>query len=284
MASFVYSLICKRDLAMGERCLRSLLRCCKDDIELRVYSDGSLDADDQRRLEDALGDRATVIRRQDMEEQVCQALKPFPECWRARSVHPMFCKLFDIPIHAAGRYAYVDTDVLFLRAFRGLHREDVQFAHMRDIGQGDGFGWKRRLLGQVRPLYRCNAGFLFVGSEVFSLETIEELYGRLGSAGVYFEQGTWGILGSRVKAGCFSPRQIAMPWPTCRKYTARDLPVALHFIGNTRTQMQGVIDHYPFVEEEPLQLDVTPAQQLNPLRALYDSSRKSLWRFGLKTQ
>ncbi|HXU34716.1 MAG TPA: hypothetical protein VN851_29405, partial [Thermoanaerobaculia bacterium] len=122
----VDSLLGRRQVEMAISCLASLIAHSADPIRLRLRDDGTLGEVDRERLAAALatpGGAPSFVSRAEADDLAAPWLARRPALALARRDHPLFLKLVDLAIPAAGdEIAYCDADVLFLRPFSGLFR------------------------------------------------------------------------------------------------------------------------------------------------------------------
>src|SRR5690606_35617287 len=171
-----------------------------------------------------------------------------PNCRRYRGDHAMALKLFDAPLLAGGPFASCDSDVLFLRPFRGLDRRGTgeHFACMKDLATAYSMTFAVRHWGRhrLRLPEAVNAGVLYVGPGVYDLDFVEWLLGVEGFRHYDWvvEQTSWAALGGRVGARHFDPRQVA--FPPRRGASFSEGWVALHYLsmrGRPRLQEPGYL-------------------------------------------
>jgi hypothetical protein len=288
----VFSLLCHRDIEMALICLGSFARHCKDSFQLTVLSDGSLTTEDMKRLREI--DGLKVAPREEVEGPVLDALARHPHCAAFRKIHPWALKLIDAPLLAGGDFAYLDTDILFLRAFRGLDRrglDEIDLAYMRSYANVYSFSlWERiRRERNLKLVERCNAGLLFARETAYRLDDIEEFLGRISrhTRPLLAEQTAWAMLAARVNSGHFADDQVVFPayWLGCRSAAWRRAVVAVHFLGGSRHNLPRFVEEHskPAVEvTEPALLRVTASRRLGLVAQAYDVAHHRLllrsWR------
>lgn len=274
-----FSLLCHRDVELASQCLPSLVRYCRDPIELWGLDDGSLTPDDIEVLQ-ARVPGLSILRRCQIKAEIEARLRDYPLCRKYREWCPWAAKLFDIPLWADEDYAYIDGDILFLREFAGLdngRRCGAGIVSMHAYANVYSFGLRVRLArGFGFPLIaRFNAGFLFVRRSAFDLDLIERfLHGAQGhDRPSLLEQTAWAVMAAHTESGCFNRRQIAFPQMVLdsqRRLKWR--PVAIHFLGGTRHLIPEVAadaqDWTP--EPEPIQLSIEKVVRLTPATQIID--------------
>lgn len=233
-------LVCKRDVALASQCLGSLLRYSADPIELILHDDGSIGSDEKARLEAALPG-ASIISKTEANDVVLPALKDFPRLRAFRERNPTGQKLVDVGLLAGSDIIQCDSDVLFLRPFRGLFRwpgHDIDCVHLLDIA--DAFCLKPWQLGDLRLLHRFNSGLMMIRRQCFDIARMEALVRFIEDSPGYrdnkgyqwfLEQTCWSAVAGTRPAAAWSSNQLRVISKTDRY--APDL-VAGHFVGSVR--------------------------------------------------
>ena len=212
----VHTLLCHRDVPMAVRCLGSLLRYTHDPIGLVVHDDGTLKAEDCGRLAE-LGP-VRFVARPEADDQVFEALRRLPHCTRFRRQNVFGLKLFDVPLLATGDIAYCDSDILFLRPFRGLFAwldPRTSLLLMRDAANMYACTPRHLVLApRFRLPARCNAGLFFCRQPAYDVDFIEWFLGldlpRYRAAPTLVEQTAWAALGWRGGCRVWDPSQVAL--------------------------------------------------------------------------
>ncbi|HVS35909.1 MAG TPA: hypothetical protein VMS17_10040 [Gemmataceae bacterium] len=285
----VYSLVCRRDLEMGIVCLRSFVACCRDNVRLIAVSDGSLSPDELQRLAREIP-QATLLTRQALAAEIEPDLAAFPHCRAFRAVHAWGAKLIDIPVLARGDLGFIDSDILFVRPFRGLDRRaigDVDFAYMRSYANIYSLDLPQRLRRRGRPplVDRCNSGLMFISRRAYCLPVLEEFLADVERHGniLLAEQTGFAALAARCRSGYFSQAQAVFPFfPHGPRVGGGDEAVAVHFVGGSRH----LLDGYVAARAQPCAAGASPPATLavrrsRPLRLhshLYDTLRHRLYR------
>ncbi len=220
----VFSLVCKRDLATAVVCLRSFADHCRDDVRLTVVSDGTLDASDLAAVRAAVP-AAAVVDRSVLAAVVDPVVAGRPNCRTFRGIHPWALKLIDVPVYAAGRpFAFVDSDVLFVRDFTGLDRGpagDVDLAYMHSYANIYAMTLPQRFRrwGRTPVADRCNSGLLYVGAGAYDLDFVERFLNDVerNAHVLLAEQTGWAALAARARrSGAFDRRQVVFPFGPAR--------------------------------------------------------------------
>ncbi len=236
----VFSLVCKKDLAVSIPCLQSFLQRCLDPLQLILVSDGSLDKGDAESLRRALPG-SEILFEQDMMTAVAPLLEDRPFSKKYREWCPWARKILDIPIYADGDFAYVDSDIYFLRDFTGL-AESLDcyrlafmhaYANVYSGSMNNTFPVERHL-----PIaHRLNSGFMSVASDAFDIDLVERFLGEsiAHESPSLWEQSAWACLAAHVPSGYFDAEQITFPQECFdSKLRLSGQPVAIHFVGATR--------------------------------------------------
>ncbi len=233
----VFSLQCHKNVDLTLQFLPSLLKHCRDPIELIVHDDGSLTAEDRDRLGDRLGP-VRIISREEADDLVVPKLAGRPKCLEYRREHPFGLKLLDPALIAGGPFLLCDGDILFLRDFEGLDRraepgEDLVF--MRDWTTFYVFSTAPRYFGPYRtPLADyVNAGLLYCTPKAFDLDFIEWYIGNPKFIWYMWlaEQTVWAALAGRSASRFHDPSQVDFPRPSLEY---RPDWTALHFVSPIR--------------------------------------------------
>src|SRR6266496_2310023 len=116
----VHNLVCHRDISMGLICLKSLLATSQEKLQIVVHDDGSLTDEDQTLILAELPNSILVSRGQ-ADCDVGSSLDTLPTLRKARLKLPHLLKVLDVPMLCRSEnVCFVDSDVFFLRAHRGL--------------------------------------------------------------------------------------------------------------------------------------------------------------------
>ena len=118
----VQSLIGKKNLSFYLRCLRSLLSHCKEDLQLLIHEDGSLQEIDREETKKQFANQAFFSNPEESRERTLDQLAGRPNCQTIRQHSLWGIEFFDpLFAHADDPISfYLDADILFLRPFSGL--------------------------------------------------------------------------------------------------------------------------------------------------------------------
>ena len=229
----VHTLLGESTLEFSLTCLPTLIRYSSDPIRLVVHEDGSLTEPGRDALCAAIPGVEFIDRKRADDEVACR-LKGYSRCLAARAANLMFLKLFDVSLLERGELLYCDSDILFLRPFRGLFgsRSDRYPAiFMTDVKEAYSVRpWQLKPVGRIRLAGRVNSGLMRTNPEVLDLDFIEWLLERMGGQSVWErrsywnEQTCWAALGDRTGCGLWDRRRVVMasrqtaahaatPWP-----------------------------------------------------------------------
>ncbi len=232
----VSTLLGHAHLEMALLCLGSLLRLAAAPLRLRVHDDGSLTAADRERLAAGL-DEPEVVGRPEADARLGDLLAAHPAARAFRAANPLALKLLDVPLLAAGdELAYCDSDVLFLRPFRGLFRlpPAAGALFMCDPQQAYSVrSWHLLAEPRLRLAGRVNTGIIGFRRRLFDLDLAEWFLSRppYRFAPVWVEQTCWALLAQSAGCRLLDPAAAAIPVP------GREPPaslVALHFVSPVR--------------------------------------------------
>lgn len=257
----VSALLGHNQVAMARRCFASLLACSVEPIRLRLHGDGSWTDDDRAALRASFpGSR--FVERAEADERMADELARHPALAAFRRRNPLALKLLDAVSWTDGdRVAFVDSDVLFVRRFRGLFdfpdsRAGAVF--MRDSQEAySARSWHLALHpGRMRLARRVNTGVVLFRKSRYDLDALEWYLSKPAFAFSpgWEEQTGWALLGHRAGCWLYDPGQLGFP-PAAGPLDvgARRELVGLHFI----TPLRGRLADVP-----PSPLDDAPAQTI----------------------
>jgi hypothetical protein len=271
----VRALICHRDIDLGILCLGSLYRFSADPLKIVLHDDGSLTTADRSRLLDALPN-VILISREEADAVILPLLRNYPRCLAYRMRNPLGMRLIDAAYFAQGDIIFADTDVLFLRPFKGAFRwpsDAVQSVFLCDCFESFCLRpWQTRGLS-IRSRY--NAGLMMIRRQHFDLMTMEKLVetietnpGFSKNSQWLLEQTCWAAISSRLEARRWKPQQMRVIEPQAKYNEAL---VAGHFCGSVRPLL------YRFKEQAkasgvadrpPVEIGFTPAYHYSTPRFL----------------
>lgn len=247
----VASLICE---AHRDLCLQSfggLLRHSAEPVELHLFEDGSLTAETAAALRAALpGVRLWFFR--DYNPATLEWLARQPNLRNFRALTPMGLKIFDIPLHmyqAAGRFFYIDSDVLYFqrfswRALGALPPAAALFA--RDSQMSYSLGWREWLRWRTRlPLpFAANLGFYNYPRARYDLDYLEWVYSEpdFWRYWTVIEQLAWAAMSRGKDVYYVDPRQLVQ---ACPGYTVDARTVIVHYPDVYKKRMRAQADRLP---------------------------------------
>jgi hypothetical protein len=243
----VHNLVCHRDISIALVCLKSLLATCQERLQIIVHDDGSLTDEDQKFIRAQLPN-STLMPRDQADRELAIVLDGLPTLRKARLKLPHLLKVLDVPILCrSDNVCFVDSDVFFLRAHRGLFEisktRSVCARFMFDIRTCHGFRLKDFWpLGPVSPLARLNSGVFCIKRNVIDFDWVEAVCSRVGLPQIlqhrsWFEQGLWAAIAGRVGCEMIDRSQIATAEVASQ---IPEDPIALHFI----TPVRALLEHY----------------------------------------
>ena len=195
----VHNLVCHRDVSIALICLKSLLATSQEKLQIIVHDDGSLTDEDKTFIRAQLPN-STLVSRDHADHELAIVLDGVPTLRKARLKLPHLLKVLDVPMLCrSDNVCFVDSDVLFLRAHRGLFEisktRSACARFMLDIRTCHGFRLKDFWpLGPVSPIARLNSGLFCIKRNVIDFDWVEAVCSRVGLPQIlqhrsWFEQG-----------------------------------------------------------------------------------------------
>jgi hypothetical protein len=243
----VHNLVCHRDISIALICLKSLLATSQEKLQIIVHDDGSLTDEDQTFIRAQLPN-STLMSREQADRELAIVLDRLPTLRKARLKLPHLLKVLDVPMLCrSDNVCFVDSDVFFLRAHRGLFEisktRSVRARFMFDIRTCHGFRLKDFWpLGPVSPIARLNSGLFCIKRNVIDFDWVEAVCSRVGLSQIlqhrsWFEQGLWAAIAGRIGCEMIDSSQIATAEVASQ---IPEDPIALHFI----TPVRALLEHY----------------------------------------
>lgn len=231
----VCSLVCHSHVEMAVSCLGAFKRLCAVPIQLRVHDDGTLTEQDIRQLVN-LGD-TVIVSRQESDRFMESALQRLPACRQYRQEHPLALKLLDtILMNTTDHYAFIDSDVLFLRRFENpfvRSADDRTALFMSDRENSYCFrSWGYLCSGVALPA-SVNTGLISFHRRHFDLDRVEQFLSLRAVRAIpsMREQTCWAMLGKLTGCRRFDSTQIRV----MREGEDESDLVAGHFTARTRS-------------------------------------------------
>ena len=231
----VFTLLCRRDLAMAHVCLSRLEAAWGRPVRLEILDDGTLDAEDWDGLRAAFP--SAVFRpRREIREQVESQLARRPACLDYYRFHALANKLLAVPLIAAGAFRYVDCDVLFRRPCPGFWPEEGAALCLDEPGVYLANSLRQWIARLRSPLaMRLNSGLLAVPEGLFDLDRTEWFLARASPCRRLdlVEQTAWAFLyATRPHLRIGAPTVLSDARPLPGDSTA----AALHFLGRNKAR------------------------------------------------
>lgn len=276
----VGTLLGSRGLDLSIRCLASLATTAEAPVSLRIHDDGTLTELDIEALRAELP-ISSVVRRAEADDLAEQNLARWPACLALRRSNVLALKLFDLLWFGdAPEIRYVDSDVLFLRSFRGapidVRGEFAVFFPDEQSAYAVGPG---ALLGAGSPNLpaRINSGLFSIPRRRFELEPIERfLADWKGRSPMWIEQTCWALLAGTGETRLLEPRQFRMHDP--RAPFSSEL-VALHFVSSVRDDLPRVLQLHPIEKTMPVvETRLRPVRRLRAVSLVIEGLRRRLHR------
>lgn len=243
----VHNLLCHRDISIALTCLKSLLATSQEELRIVVHDDGSLTDEDQAFIRAQLPN-SILMSREQADRELARVLDALPTLRQARLRLPHLLKVLDVPLLCRiDNVCFIDSDVFFLRAHRGLFEisetRSVGARFMSDMRTCHGFRLKDFWpLGPVSPIARLNSGLFCIKRNVVDFDWVEAVCRRVGLSQMlrhrsWFEQGLWAAIAARVGCEMIDPSQIATAEVVSQ---IPEDPIALHFL----TPVRPCLEHH----------------------------------------
>ena len=235
----IKTLLCKRDVATGIACLRSLQKASVEPITLIIHEDGSLDEADIARIMEGLP--GSVLRRRREEAgRVEEILARYPNCRAFRERSPLSNKLLDIPILSEDILQFIDSDIMFFKRFDNMFPAEKFPIFSQEAA--DDQGYSAPLLTLIRQAGRpvpsgCNSGLFRFYKADYDLDYLEWFLGReelCQPIASMVEQTGWALLFGVKGSFTYEEQQLA-----CIKDYVRldEKTIAVHFLYGLKSQM-----------------------------------------------
>lgn len=232
----VSTLLCHTHVPMALDCLSSLMRLCQEPLTLRIHDDGTLTAADSDLLRERLG-RIEIIWRAEADERLADEYWHYKNILALRKTLPLALKAFDAVAYSREpTYAYVDSDVLFLRPLKNpfyLSGDGIRALFMQDREASYSLrSWQKLMSSRVSLPSRVNTGLVVADRSVIDFDLMEWFVGKPMHRGIpnMMEQTYWAMLGARVGCKVIDPAQVRV----MREGEETSSLVAGHFTARTR--------------------------------------------------
>jgi hypothetical protein len=257
----ICSLVCHRHVDMAIICLGSIARLCEEPVSFRIHDDGTLTEEDCDRL--SIVGSVDFVHRRQADELMGSLLKNMPNCLALREELPLALKLLDtILLAPSDEYAFVDSDVLFLKRFAnpfrcGLYPSRVAF--MRDREHSYCLrSWNAASSTCPRLPAKVNTGIVVFDRSQFDLEFVEWFLSQPFSKAIppMREQTAWAFLGKKRDCQVFDESQIRV----MRENESDCGLVAGHFTAKTRHLLPQyrVLSEDADLEAQPIRIQTKP--------------------------
>jgi hypothetical protein len=280
----VRTLLGARSFADSVVCLRSLLACTADPIRLIVHEDGTLTDGHRDELRRLAAD-VELVPRAAADAAVLPLLAGHPRCLKARASGALFLKLFDIPLLAGKQLAYCDSDVLFVRRFRGLFDpppRPARLAFMTDVAHAFAVRpWRVWPAGRIRLGGGVNTGLIVGDPAALDLDHVEWLLGALaGDTGFarrpyWAEQTCWSAVAARAGFALYDGRRLVLAGPRLGGVT--DQTVGIHFVSTYRNRLDEFRDLRP-PAGDPVGVATRPGRAVSAAGLFWADLRRRLVR------
>lgn len=217
----ITTLACHRDVEMALLSLKSFINNYKDTYRIHVYEDGSLNQEDKDLLRTLPG--VSIKDKREVDALTDQALRKYPNCRQWRGENAFTVKLFDMAVVEQSDYVYFDSDVFFIKGFKGLDRRNFgneELVLMSDRFDYYSLNYKERFIHpRVKFPKKINAGFYYLRNGALDWELFEWLFSKQE----YFprdrepwrvslaDQTAWALLGANTDARIWKKDQVLIP-------------------------------------------------------------------------
>lgn len=272
----VRTLVCHRDVALGIRCLPTLLKFSAEPMQLVLHDDGSLTDDDVGKLLDALPG-ASVLRREEADDRMAGLLRNHPWSAEFRRTHPFALKLLDATLASAdGLLRYCDTDIVFFRPYQGLFDVPPGVDAMFMADTHDTYAWRswQLLRRRARVVARANAGLMCFRVNQFDLDRVEwALRQPITPQFAHFiEQTAWAVLAAPLVVHHWNTSQVRIVADGVRQ---PETLVAGHYIGPFRHLLETVSDDdFAHSSAPPVHVGTRPARSLGAAQVAWREGRR----------
>ena len=234
----VHTMMGHKHIALGAKCLGSLVRCSQDPVRVIVHEDGSVSESDKEEFCAAVPNSSFVMKA-DADVQMNEFLYKYPACKHLRDTLVFGLKIFDIQVLGSGEnLAYTDCDILFLKNFSNLFRmppdPNAGGVFMRDPLQAYCLRSTQLLLTRKLKLAdRLNGGLLYFRRSAFDWDLVEWFltHSQFEVHPYWKEQTAWSVLAAATRSWMWSEKQVRVI--TSERDFDSDLVVA-HFVSNYR--------------------------------------------------
>ena len=240
----VQSLIGGRQLPFYLRCLKSLVKFCKNHIYLHLHTDGTLSQENKDSIHSELtGTTVTITDTSENSSRVLDYLQGRPNCQKFRKDSIWGIEFFD-PIYAFPQDPlsfYLDADILFLCPFSGLFdREQVKNGaiFLKDT-QWDAYCFRpwQMLPSKKNPkaVKGITTGLVFWDKTVIDWDYLEWFLGEnhLHHIPEWIMPTAQAGLAHQCQAKTISPRQITNLYPNAEIH---ENTFGIHLLGSYRKE------------------------------------------------
>jgi hypothetical protein len=244
----VRTLLGHSHVPVGLKCLASLLFYSQEPISLVIHDDGTLTEADHELLLSQLPN-SSILPRTVADATVLARLSNYPNCLAYRQRHALALKLIDIALLESDDLVYCDSDVLFLRPFRGLFDSadnGCKAIFMADIQDAYSLQpWHVHPLGKVHIPQRLNSGLFFFRASAYDLDFVEWFLGHPSLQQIFdkrlhfVEQTCWAVLAQHVGCRLWNGQQLLIAHPAMK--VSSETTIGIHFVASYR----GKIDEFP---------------------------------------
>ncbi|RYY06853.1 MAG: hypothetical protein EOP43_05035 [Sphingobacteriaceae bacterium] len=246
------TLLGHNNLDFSIECLQSFLHHSCDEIHLQIFEDGSITAEDEKKLLSSLIN-SVVIKKQERDLQLEPVLANYPACKQYRNSTNFALKLFDIMLYDDQDLLYIDSDIYFLKKFV-LPKLDEMPVFMFDTQNAYSFTPIDLLKINIPVFPNVNTGLFYFPKNLFSLDFIEALLNdkvinkSFNNYMNWSEQTIWSFLAAKSRSvSYFDCNQVVMA-----DFALKTDPeiVAIHLVYYFRTHIKQ-LRLLPTADENP---------------------------------
>ena len=250
----VRTLLCHRDVPLMLDCWRTIVQCSEEKFETVVHDDGSLTAEDEAMIREAIP-RSRVLHRGEADAIMAERLARHANASAFRAGSVWGLKLLDVVLAESGDCYYVDGDIRFFRPFRGLFcREAVarRSVFLRDtVWTAYSIRpWHLLDRRRLRVVEGINTGLVLYDRGQFDLDYVDWFLAQPDWRVIpaWTEPTCWAALGARHNGHAIDPRQVTNLYPSAK---VTDATIGAHFLSAYRGRFRAELATAPRLDCPP---------------------------------
>ena len=232
----------------------TLVSCNRDPFTTVVHDDGSLTSTDIEKITSRIPS-SRVLRKPDADEIMQQKLAAHPHARAFRAKQVWGIKLLDIVLAEPGHCYYADSDIRFLRPFRGLFTEDTvagRCAFLRDevwmaysIRPWHLSRWFDRR--GLRVVEGINTGLTIIDQSRFDLDFVDWFLAQPDWEVIpaWVEPTCWAALAVRANGHAIDPTQLTNLYPSA---AVGPETVGVHLLSAYRKHFHSLLEQAPTLQ------------------------------------